>query len=409
MARVRRKDEGEVSLGETRRRTVRKRAGEPHPLGRAGARHPDLDFDEGLKPIPVEKASPQGDAAPASAPAAPPTPPATVKTSKADFPAVLTWDAVRTGQLPAEGSGLPPSLERDVPPAYRFWKAASAEDALLVREALVESELFTPDTVRLVNGEPRRVSFEPVVKMYLPPSYDETEPVVVPAPRRPIEKAAALLVDSETPVALFDEDVTAALGLDTLLEKTAKLKTDWVIAVRDSETVRKVFAPAFRLRGRTDLLFATSADLENSDAVEWITTDRAGALVKFARERDIRILKAKTANEERIVVGVVLEPDEVDAQGDTISKEEIRNAAHRFMEEFQVSGVQHKEFAGGRLKILESWIAPVSFEMEGQAVKEGSWLMTKRVVDDELWKAAKAGKFTGFSIGGSAIRKPVKA
>lgn len=422
--------DGDVTLGDVRRRTVRKRATDEHPLGPAGSRHPDLNFDdETPAPAPVAKSSPREDAPPAPAPKAAPVSttatkpqvpapvpakpaaaPARATTAKAEFPAVLTWDAVRSGKLPEKGSGLPASLEQDVPPALRFWKAATPDEALRVREALVESGLFTPETVRKVNGEVRRVSLEPVVKMYLPPAYDDAEPVIVPPARRAIEKVAALLEDSETPAALFDEDVTAALGLDVILAKVGKLRTDWVIAARDSAEVRKALIPAFRLLGRGDLVFATSAALADPASVEWITDDRAGELLKFASGRDLpRVIVKAKAEEERIVMGVVLEPDEVDAQGDTISKEEIRNAAHRFMEEFQVSGVQHKEFAGGRLKILESWIAPVAMKLEGQDVKEGSWMMTKRVIDDELWKGAKAGKFTGFSIGGSAIRKPVKA
>ena len=303
---------------------------------------------------------------------------------------------------------MPSSLEQDVPPQFRFWKAESPADALLVREALVESGLFTSETVRLVNGDLRRVHLEQVVKMFLAPAYDDAAPVVVPPVRRAVEKAAMLLVDSEKPVAMFDEDVSAALGLDTILEKVGKLKTDWLIAARDSAEVRKSLVPGFRLKNRTDLIFATSADLSDPDAVEWVTEDRATALVKFASHRDVRIVKAKAEAEERVVIGVVLEPDEVDAQGDTISKEEIKNAAYRFMEEFAVSGIQHKEFAGGRLKILESWIAPQDITIGDQVVKEGTWMMTKRVVDDDLWAAAKAGKFTGFSIGGSAIRKPVQ-
>lgn len=426
-------DEGAVTVGEPRRRTVRKRDNDPHPLGRPGSRHPDLNFDDNAPPslAPVAKSSPREDAPPAPAPKAPVTttatkPPAPIfdpdalraavgkarpaPTAKAEVPEVLTWDAVRTGTLPEDGSGIPESLERDVPPEFRFWKCENQEDALLVREALVEAELFTPDTIRVVNGEVRRVTLEPVVKMFLAPAYDDTAPVVVPARKRAIEKAAALLSDSETTTALFDEDVTEALGVETILEKVRRLKGDWVIAARDTAEVRKVLAPAFRLRGRADLLFATSADLADPGSVEWVTHDRADALVKFATERDIRLLKAAApAEDQRIVMGVVLEPDEVDAQGDTISPEEIRNAAYKFMEDFQVSGIQHKEFAGGRVKIVESWIAPQDLTIEGQAIKAGTWMMTNRILDDALWKAAKEGKFTGFSIGGSAIRKPVSS
>lgn len=110
--------------------------------------------------------------------------------------------------------------------------------------------------------------------------------------------------------------------------------------------------------------------------------------------------------EERYVFGVVLEPDVVDSQNDTYSAEEVRKAAHRFMEAHAQLGKQHSEIVTGKLKILESYVAPVDFAVGEQVIKAGTWLLAIRVVDDELWTAVKAGSFTGFSIGGTAIRQP---
>lgn len=330
------------------------------------------------------------------------------KHKKAAVPDVLTWDAVRKNRIPDLGDpGMPASLAADVPPRFRFWKCSSATDAILVREALVEAELFTEDTLQMVNGELRRVVAEPLVKLYLAPTYADGEPVV-PAARRAVEKAAALLADSDRTTTLFDENVTGAIGIGAVLEHVAKLQADWIAAVQDSEAVRKaIHIPAFKLRGRGDLLFVTNAELAEPDGVEWVIRDRADSVMKFAMDHQIRLVKSET--EERIVYGVVLEPDEVDAQNDTITKAEIRSAAYKFMESFQVSGVQHQDFAEGRLKILESWIAPADFTIGNETVKEGSWIMTKRVVDDDLWAGVKSGAYTGFSIGGSAIRKPIES
>jgi hypothetical protein len=36
-------------------------------------------------------------------------------------------------------------------------------------------------------------------------------------------------------------------------------------------------------------------------------------------------------------------------------------------------------------------------------VRKGTWLMTWRIKDDELWEGVKAGEFTGFSIGAKAV------
>lgn len=109
----------------------------------------------------------------------------------------------------------------------------------------------------------------------------------------------------------------------------------------------------------------------------------------------------------RLVTGIVLEPDVVDSQGDTYSADEIRKTAHLWMLEFQNIGLQHAKMVNDAASPVESWIAPVDTEIGGQAVKAGTWLLTVKVFDDSLWSAVKAGKLTGFSIGGFANREEI--
>lgn len=114
---------------------------------------------------------------------------------------------------------------------------------------------------------------------------------------------------------------------------------------------------------------------------------------------------AKLDNELQLVTGIVLEPDEIDAQDDTISADEIREAAHNFLRSFNEQtelGLGHKMFGTIGLELAESWIAPFDFELEGEKVKAGSWIMTVKVLDLDIWAAIKAGELTGFSIGGTA-------
>ena len=124
---------------------------------------------------------------------------------------------------------------------------------------------------------------------------------------------------------------------------------------------------------------------------------------KVQKSFDVRLLKDE--GDERFVLGVVLEPDGVDSQDDTISPEEIRNAAHMFMVEYQNIGIQHEELTQ-KIRILESYIAPADFNAGGQKVTKGTWILAVKVLDDALWQAIKTGEFTGFSIGGTAIRTP---
>lgn len=111
------------------------------------------------------------------------------------------------------------------------------------------------------------------------------------------------------------------------------------------------------------------------------------------------------AEDERFVYGIVLEPETVDAQKDIYSADEVRTAAHKFMAEFQNIGIQHTELAK-QVRILESFLAPAEFSVGERVIKAGTWLLAVRVLSDALWKDVKAGDFTGFSIGGSAIRRP---
>lgn len=112
-------------------------------------------------------------------------------------------------------------------------------------------------------------------------------------------------------------------------------------------------------------------------------------------------------SEERTVLGIVLEPEVVDAQNDVYSEDEVRQTAWKFMERYQNFGLMHVTIEPMILP-LESFLAPVDMEIGGQQVKRGTWLLRVRVLDDTMWEAVKSGALTGFSIGGSAIRTPEK-
>ena len=119
----------------------------------------------------------------------------------------------------------------------------------------------------------------------------------------------------------------------------------------------------------------------------------------------LSVVKAETDGDEHIVFGIVLEPDVVDAQKDVYSAAEVRDAAHRYMAEFQNRGLMHKELVNSQVDLLESYLAPAAFSIGDQAVKKGTWLMAMRVKDAKLWGDCKKGNLTGFSIGGSANRQ----
>lgn len=137
----------------------------------------------------------------------------------------------------------------------------------------------------------------------------------------------------------------------------------------------------------------------------YVPISDAGTVEQSAKALSI-IRTVSKADEERYVLGIVLEPDVVDAQSDTYNSDEVRNAEHVFMERYRNMGLMHKGFVNEDVKILESYIAPVDFDLGGIKVKKGTWLMAVRVLSDKLWDQVKGGGLTGFSIGGNAIRVP---
>lgn len=108
----------------------------------------------------------------------------------------------------------------------------------------------------------------------------------------------------------------------------------------------------------------------------------------------------------RFVLGTVLVPEETDDQEEIYSHDCVRDTAWDFLLNFRNAGLQHEEGANGRVELVESYVAPVDFEVEGpdgvsHFIKKGTWLLGYRIPDDEIWEAVKAGEYTGLSIGGT--------
>lgn len=115
---------------------------------------------------------------------------------------------------------------------------------------------------------------------------------------------------------------------------------------------------------------------------------------------DVSIISKSDDDDERIVVGVVYEPDEEDTQGDYATAEEIRTAAYSFMENGQTYHVMHKGVAVN-IGVLESYLAPVEFAVGEEIVKKGTWMLTSRIIDADMWADIKSGKLAGYSMGGT--------
>jgi hypothetical protein len=222
-----------------------------------------------------------------------------------------------------------------------------------------------------------------------------------------------------------EEDATAILnagdGFDPedAIAKAEGVSKKWVLEIPSIGQILKVFAKrndvsVFILPDSPTSVFATNAELAPGKSTTLVAKGSVGSPV--LEKVDPQIEKAANARvitkvcktvEERYVLGIVLEPETADSQGDIYSHDEVRKAAHDYMENAGALGKQHSEIVTGKIRILETFVAPADFEVDGESITKGTWIMGVRIADDDLWEAVKKGSFTGFSIGGQAYRKPL--
>lgn len=133
---------------------------------------------------------------------------------------------------------------------------------------------------------------------------------------------------------------------------------------------------------------------------------RTGRVVKVqtvAKAYPVRILKQDM--KLGLVYGEVLVPDERDADGEVVTAEEIRRAAHDYMVRSRKLDYRHQRLVEPSEAVLvESWIAPVTFRWAGRTIREGTWIIGIWVRDPFLRQEIASGELNAFSIRGTAER-----
>jgi hypothetical protein len=109
----------------------------------------------------------------------------------------------------------------------------------------------------------------------------------------------------------------------------------------------------------------------------------------------------KVDEELRIVWSEVYVPEFPDTQGDIMYADEIRKMAHRFLSDgltrqVDVNHDNRCDEVGADLPgvVVESFIA----REEDALFVEDAWVVGIHVLDNEVWKAIKAGEINGFSM-----------
>lgn len=125
----------------------------------------------------------------------------------------------------------------------------------------------------------------------------------------------------------------------------------------------------------------------------------------FEAAKDVYVDVFKKDLEKQIVYGVIFEPDMIDAHDEFVTKDDIEESAHDYLIRMRRdtdesrTKLSHTLEIDNRTDIVESYIAPCDFEIDGTLVKEGSWVVAMKIHDEQLWKETEES-IVGFSAGG---------
>lgn len=120
------------------------------------------------------------------------------------------------------------------------------------------------------------------------------------------------------------------------------------------------------------------------------------------------------SRQKQILYCVALEPDVVDLHGDIMTAEGVEYTAHLYMERLRRLSRPLRSMHGQGVdaEVVESYIAPQDLTFETgtygpQTVKKGSWVVAIKVRDPAEWAKVLSGEYTGVSVGGRGLRRPL--
>ena len=143
------------------------------------------------------------------------------------------------------------------------------------------------------------------------------------------------------------------------------------------------------------------------NAILFRVIDKDGKIEEEDIDKTYEIEELKKEEEKRFVLGRVLVPNRIDLGNDVINKEETEKAAHQFMINEHAPGLIHKAYAKDTY-IVENYIAPTDFAVNGEEISAGTWIMGMKILNDEIWEAVKNNELNAYSIGGWAKKVPVE-
>jgi hypothetical protein len=357
-------------------------------------------------------------------------------------PYVLGKEAVDKKWMPPDGySALPKAVRVQVPKGFQYWDKRGQE-ALAMRDALVDA--IAKGEVKLDFEAP----YKRAQKSLLDAEFvlqDQTWRGPIQIRLGPSRRRWFIRVDlgvGDLLVFEMPQDPLSNEQISTMVSHDGH---------RDSMGIEGVVKPGHYLnptketpsfvdavdRGRAEILSQSDTFIKarfhgkklkgvytltrNAQSNQWLwAPSQEAPEVQSAEKRydfeifvpvyRVELRKGADGQEKRLVTGVVLEPNVIDAQHDYEEPETIERAAHKFLMNYNKPvgqngtqlGLMHRAFGDLGIELVESYVAPAEFALGNEKVKKGSWIMTVHVTSDKVWSDVKAGKLTGFSIGGVA-------
>jgi hypothetical protein len=204
------------------------------------------------------------------------------------------------------------------------------------------------------------------------------------------QRSAKTMWAEHVPARLYGGMATTPIGIVKAL-----------LGIEGEPLAKSIGALTFERESQPAVTGALAMPAELAGSLE--SLDKVQKCAQVPARVNHRIVKAAD-QAERYVLGIVLEPDVVDSQGETYDRETVRQAAHLYMARFRNTDLNHLQLINHVVELVESYVAPTDMTVGGVAIKEGTWLMAHRILDGELWEAVQNGVITGYSIHGVAVK-----
>lgn len=117
---------------------------------------------------------------------------------------------------------------------------------------------------------------------------------------------------------------------------------------------------------------------------------------KRAASRVVSQVTIKSVNDdEHIVTGEVYAPYIIDSHGEMMLPEDVKLMAYRFLlsDKNKYIDVMHNN-KPIKASVVESYIAKAN----DPDYTEGAWVMSVKILDNDIWAAVKSGKYNGYSF-----------